>query len=243
MSKRKISKLTIGESRWSSTPDFVDLAKTWKPDAISTLLKFIWEGYNLCSQEVLSKVDISQADDQLERELTQILDLYVRKGMQGFEPFTLQHESYEMEIRGTHRPRQYDLAFVWLANPRIKYPLEAKVLRSDRSVTAYVNEITSNYLNCLYAPFSREAGMIGYLLKGIPETAFKNIAVAVPCVLSDHPDFSGHYHKISDHHRNVPVGKTYPAKFRCHHLLLKLTKQSSVKKTTTKGKEPEVLES
>ncbi len=85
--------------------------------------------------------------------------------------------------------------------------------------------------------------MLGYLLKGIPETAFKNIAVAVPCVLSDHPDFSGHNHKISDHQRNLPVGKTYPVKFRCHHLLLQLTKQSSVKKTTRKGKDPEALES
>jgi len=235
MSRRKTSSQTIGESRWGETPNFVDLAKTWRPDAISILLKFIWEGYDACCQNVLSRVDISQADDQLERELTQILDLYIRKGM-GFEPFTLQHESYEMELRGTHRPRQYDLAFVWFANPRIKYPLEAKVLRSENSVSEYIKEIRDNYLPCNYAPFSSEAGMLGYLLKGIPETAFKNIAVAVPCVLSAHPDFSGRDHKVSDHDRSVPEGKTYPAKFRCHHLLLQLTKQSNVPKTKAKRK-------
>jgi hypothetical protein len=237
MSRRRISNQTIGESSWRDTPDFVELAKTWQPNATSILLKFIWEGYDLCSQEALSRVDISQADDQLERELTQIMDLYIRKRMEGgFEPFSLQHESYEMELRGTHRPKQYDLAFVWFANPRIKYPLEVKVLRSDGSVTAYVNEITGNYLTCRYAPFSSEAGMLGYLLKGIPETAFNKIALAVPCILFDHPDFSGRNHKISDHDRTVPEGKTYPAKFRCHHLLLELAKKSSVKKAITKGK-------
>lgn len=238
MARGRIAKQTIGESRFPDTPDFVDLINRWKPDGVLILLNFIWEGYDLCYQDVLSQVDISQADDQLERELTQLLDGYVRKSMgsEGMHPFFIQLESYEMELRGKHRPKQYDLAFVWFANPRIKYPLEAKVLRSDKSVTEYVNEITGNYLSCRYAPFSSEAGMLGYLLKGIPEIAFNNIALAVPCDLSEHPNFSGRAHKISDHDRTIPEGKTYPAKFRCHHLLLQLTKQSSLKKTTTKGK-------
>ncbi len=237
MARRKIRKQTIGESSWRDTPDFVELAKTWKPDAISLLLKFIWKGYDLCHQEVLSQVDISQADDQLERELTQILDLYIRKGMQeGFEFFTLQHESYEMELRETHRPKQYDLAFVCYANPRIKYPLEAKVLRSDNSVTEYVNEITGNYLTCRYAPFSSEAGMLGYLIKGSPTRAFENIAKAVPCTLSEHPDFLEREHKISDHERNISTGKRYPVKFRGHHLLLELTNKSNVQKATAQRK-------
>lgn len=236
MSRRKIASQTIGESGWRDTPDFIELAKTWKPDATSILLKFIWEGYDVCCQKVLSRVDISQADNQLERELTQILDLYIRKGMQGFEPFTLQHESYEMELRGTYRPKQYDLAFVWFANPRSKYPLEAKVLRSDNSVTEYVNEITGNYLTCRYAPFSSEAGMLGYLLKGSSTIAFNNIGTAVPCTLSDHPDFLERQHKVSDHKRTVPTGERYPVKFRCHHLLLELTKKTNVQKATAKRK-------
>lgn len=238
MARGRIAKQTIGESRFPDTPDFVDLINRWKPDGVLILLNFIWEGYDLCYQDVLSQVDISQADDQLERELTQLLDGYVRKSMgkEGMHPFFIQLESYEMELREKHRPKQYDLAFVWFANPRIKYPLEAKVLRSDGSVKKYVNEITDNYLTCRYAPFSSEAGMLGYLLKGIPETAFNKIAVAVPCVLSDHPDFSGRNHKISDHDRIVPTGEKYPAKFRCHHLLLQLTKKASTKKAATKRK-------
>ncbi|NES25528.1 MAG: hypothetical protein F6K41_43195 [Symploca sp. SIO3E6] len=230
MIRRKPPKQTVGESRWHDTPDFVKLAKIWKPDATSLLLKLIWEGYDLLSPEVLSQVDILQADDQLERELTQLLDGYIRQAMggEGFYPFFIQHESYEMELRGTHRPKQYDLAFVWFANPRIKYPLEAKVLRSDKSVTEYVREITGNYLTCRYAPFSSEAGMLGYLLQGSSAIAFKNIATAVPCILSDHPDFLEREHKISDHERKIPAGKTYPVKFRCHHLLLPLITKSLV---------------
>jgi hypothetical protein len=70
----------------------------------------------------------------------------------------------------------------------------------------------------------------------MPETAFNNIVAAIPCDLSDHSDFSGRNHKTSDHDRTVPTGKKYPVKFRCHHLLLQLTKKTSVKKATAKKK-------
>jgi hypothetical protein len=153
---------------------------------------------------------------------SQMGSIYIERARTGFEPFSIRSEWFELEMRepSPARPKQYDLAFVWSNPPnvRIVWPIEAKVLRSDGSVTEYVNEVISNYLTCRYAPFSSEAGMLGYLLKGIPETAFNNIAIAVPCILSDHPDFSGHHHKISDHDRTIPEGKTYPAKFRCHHL-------------------------
>lgn len=237
MIRRRTTRQTVSESKFPDTPDFVDLISRWKPDGVLTPLSFIWEGYDLCYQDILSQIDVSKADDQLERELTQLLDGYIRQSMgkEGSHPFFIQPESYEMELRGTHRPKQYDLAFVWFANPRIKYPLEAKVLRSDKSVAEYVNEITGNYLSCRYAPFSSEAGMLGYLLKGVPKIAFKNIEMAVPCVLSDHPNFSERNHKISDHDRTVPEGKKYPSKFRCHHLLLQL-KKSSLQKVKAKRK-------
>jgi hypothetical protein len=228
------------ESAFSDEYEFVELAKNWQPDAITVLLNLIWQGYDLYQSDVLSKIDLSQADDQLERDITQSLSIYIERAKTGFEPFSIRSEWFEMEMRepSPARPKQYDLAFVWSNPPnvRIVWPIEAKVLRSDGSVTEYVNEITGNYLTCRYAPFSSEAGMLGYLLKGTPEKAFGNIETAVPCVLSDHPDFSGRDHKISDHNRHVPTGKTYPTKFRCHHLLLQLTKKSSVKEATTKGK-------
>jgi hypothetical protein len=64
--------------------------------------------------------------------------------------------------------------------------------------------------------------MLGYLFSGDSNKAFTNIATKVPCTLNDHPDFLTRDHKTSDHQRVVPPGKSYPAEFRCHHLLLKI---------------------
>jgi hypothetical protein len=115
------------------------------------------------------------------------------------------------------------------------------VLRSDTSVSEYVNEITSNFLTCQYAPFSSEGAMLGYLLQGNPAKAFKNIAISVPCTLLDHLDFIERDHKISDHQRVVPEDKTYPDKFRCHHLLLQLSKETNVKQASRKRKSQKKL--
>jgi len=231
---------TISEAVFSDKHEFVVLAKTWQPDAIAVLLNLLWKGYDLYQSDVLSKIDLSQADDQLERDITQSLSIYIQMASSGDEPFMIRTEWFEMEGRepSPARPKQYDLAFVWSNPPnvRIIFPIEAKVLRSDKAVSEYVKEITGNYVSYRYAPFSSEGGMIGYLLKGTPKTAFVNIATLVPCTLLDHPDFPSRDHKISDHQRNVPVDKTYPVKFRCHHLLLQLTQQKNVKQSTEKRK-------
>jgi hypothetical protein len=231
---------TISESVYSDRYEFVELAKNWRPDAITIILNLIWQGYDLDKGDVLSKIDLSQAYDQLERDITQSLSVYIEQAKSGFEPFVIRSEWFEMQTReqSPARPKQYDLAFVWSnpANVRIVWPIEAKVLRSDSSVTEYVNEITGNYLTCRYAPFSSEVGMLGYLLRGSSTIAFNNIGTAVPCTLSDHPDFLERQHKVSDHTRTVPMGERYPVKFRCHHLLLELTKKTNVQKATAKRK-------
>jgi len=227
---------TISEARWLDTPDFVELAKKWRSDAITVLLNFVWQGYDLYQKDVLSKIDLSQADDQLERSITQDLAIDIHNVMSGFEPFVIQTERFEMEQRepSPARPKQYDLAFVWTENRRITWPLEAKVLHSDGSVSEYVKEITDNYLDCRYAPFSSEAGMLAYLLKGSPKKAFGNIAKSVPCQLVDHVDFQNRDHKTSDHQRTVPAGESYPSNFRCHHLILKLLEERSTEEVTAR---------
>lgn len=228
-------RLTIPESRWPETQDFVELATGWRSNAIEVLWGYVWQGWDSYCTKVLSKVDLSEADDQLERMITQDLELDIRHVM-GFAPFMIQHERFEEQERSPSpaRPKQPDLTFVWFERRRIKYALEAKVLQSDSigDVRAYVEEITENFPKFRYAPFSSEGGMFGYLRKGESTVAFSNIATAVPCTLSDHPDFTGRAHKVSDHDRRVPTSKTYPAKFRCHHLLLQLTKKSSVTQVT-----------
>jgi hypothetical protein len=215
---------TIPEVRWKDTPDFVELAKEWKPDAITILLNFVWEGYDLLVSEVLSQINCDGTEEQLERSITQSLERRIHKKMTDCHFFCVQHEVYEFETSKSAQaqPPQYDIAFILYENDRIMWPLEAKVLKTDGALGDYIKEINENFITCRYAPFSSQGGMLGYLFSGDSNKAFTNIATKVPCTLNDHPDFLTRDHKTSDHQRVVPPGKSYPAEFRCHHLLLKI---------------------
>ena len=162
---------TISESVFSDKYDFVELAKAWRSDGITVLLNLVWQACDVYQCSVLSRVNLSQAHDQLERDITQSLSIEIDRLKSGDEPFTIRTEWFEMERRkpSPARPKQYDLAFIWSKPPnvRIVWPIEAKILSSDGSISEYVKEITSNYLTCRYAPFSSEGGMLGYLLQQI----------------------------------------------------------------------------
>ena len=215
---------TVGEVRWPETSEFSTVAACWNRNASTVMLGFVWQGYDLLCAEVLFHIDVSLADEQLERSITQYLTPKVRDCMTGYEPFHIEQGVYEFETRisPSAQPPLYDLAFVFKANPRIMWPLEAKVLRTDGDVGRYVNEITSNFLTCRYAPFSGDGAMLGYLLAGDPARAFENIAFKISCVMSEHPAFTAHAHKTSDHVRSVSAGEPYPTQFRCHHLIMPL---------------------
>jgi hypothetical protein len=176
----------------------------------------------------MSLIDASKAEEDLERNITELLEPRIRVGMSGNEPFYVQHGPHERETRkgGKAQPPQYDIAFVLHENPRFMWPLEAKVLKSDSegSVTQYALDVNEEFLTCRYAPFSKEGAMLGYLFSGDPDEAFRSIEKKVPCTLTHHPDFPKRYHKTSDHLRTVPAGKEgeYPCEFRCQHLIMKM---------------------
>ena len=200
------------------------MAQNWQRDATSILLGFIWRGYDLLCKEVLDKIDINQADEDLERSVTQLLEPRVHRVMTGDEPFFVQHGPYEEETRHSAQaqPPVYDLAFVLRANERIKWPCEAKVLHTDGSVAEYRKAVTNEFLMCRYAPFSSQGAMLAYLFAGEPEILFTNIAAALACRLDSHPSFPQRPHRRSDHMRVVPTGKNYPRAFRCHHMVLRI---------------------
>ena len=184
----------------------------------------MWKAYDRFCAEDLAQVACSQEDEDLERDITQLLEPKMHEVMTGLEPFYVQHEHYEHESRKTApaQPPQYDIAFVLRSDQRVMWPLEAKVLRTDASVAEYVKEIQLNFLTCRYSPFSNEAAMLGYLLVGSSEITFANIAKKGKWGLSAHNHFPKRNHRTSDHERKVPEGKPYPIHFRCHHLLLQL---------------------
>lgn len=207
-----------------STDDFVTLAKNWCTDAVEIILTSIWDGYDLFHKESLTRVKLSASDRDVERSITMLLEPMIRRSLKGggFEPFDIQHGTYEQEtaMAPPAQPPEYDLAFVWVGNPRVTWPIEAKVLKSDGAVSEYIKEIKGNYLTCRYAPFSSEAGMLGYLLTGKPSKALENISKKGDWNLRFHAAFPKRDSRTSDHKRNVPTGKSYPAIFRCHHFIL-----------------------
>lgn len=213
---------TIAEARFPSAPEFEDVLAAWTMDAAAVLLYFTWKGYDLLQAEVLNQIDVNSADENLERSLTQLLEPRIRRSMSGDEPFDIQHGSYEHETRQLPpaQPPQYDLAFVLRANPRIMWPLEAKVIRAGSDIARYVREIKANFVTARYAPFSRQGAMLGYVLTSDVESVFANIAEKVPCTLEFVPEFSNRPHRRSRHTRSVQPGKTYPREFDCHHLLM-----------------------
>lgn len=216
---------TIAELRWPDTPDdFVAVLRVWQADASRILLNFVWEGYDLLCGEVLAQIDVTKADEDLERGITQLLEPRIRRKMTGYEPFDIQHGSYEEESRQPPpaQPPQYDMAFVLRSKERIKWPLEAKVLRLDTNVAEYVKAVNERFLTCYYAPFSSEAAMLAYLFAGDPVNVFSRTEKALSCSLAAYRGFPTRPHKTSDHVRTVPHGKAYAAAFRCHHMVLQI---------------------
>ena len=155
--------------------------------------------------------------------------------MSGDEPFDIQHGSYERETMQPPpaQPPQYDLAFLLRADERIMWPLEAKVLETDSDVGEYVKDLNNEFLTCRYSPFSSEAAMLGYLLSGTPDKAFGKLEAKIPCTLISNLSFPSRPSRMSDHSRRVTPGKSYPIRFRCHHLILEFPgfRRSKAQKT------------
>jgi hypothetical protein len=189
------------------------------------VLGYVWEGCDRLRKEVLDKIDLSQAEDDLERSLTQALEPRIKRSMSGAEPFFVQHGRFEHVTRkaAPAQPPQYDLAFVPYANENFCWPLEAKVLKNDADVGPYVKDIRDEFLTCRYAPLTAEGAMLGYLKLGSTDRAFAAIAKALPCVLTSHPKFAKRAHCTSDHSRTIPVGQSFSTSCKCHHLMMPLS--------------------
>lgn len=217
MEAEMVSSLSL-EANDSVPIDFVTLANRWYPDFSDRLLTFVWEGYDLLIDDFPAGID----EKDLERSITQSLELRIRRVMSGDEPFEIQHGPYEREtmLLPPAQPPQYDLAFILREDERLMWPLEAKVLRTDKAVGKYVKDLKNEFLTCRYSPFSSQSAMLAYLLRGKPDEVFHSLETKVPCALDAHPNFPDRPCRMSDHLRSVPTGKPYPAAFRCHHLVL-----------------------
>ncbi len=191
--------------------------------ALSKLLFCFWKACDdLLNGHLKTAGGASTEDKSLDRSLNALLDPLVHDNMPESSPFYFQHEPPEMEnlLTDKARPPTPDFGFRLRADPAKMWPIEAKVLSTDRDLGEYIYEIKSNFLSCRYGPFSPGGAMLGYLINGKPSKVFANIEKRLDCTLHSHPDFPARTHKTSDHQRSVPENKPYLKDFHCHHLIL-----------------------
>ena len=222
-----LNRKTLSQSAYSdSNLPIVNEPDHWSLNQSKQFLELVWQGIDLFKKN-FPNIDFTQADKQLERELNQFIQRRISDVMSGDEPFWCQLEVFEMETisPNSNRPPQYDIAFIVRANERLMFPFEAKVLKTEGQVSEYVKDVNEAFIPCIYAPFSYEGAMLGYLLFGTSQKAFQNIGKSLKTDLKQHPKFPNRPHKFSEHTRQVPKEKEefYPAKFRCHHLIFELS--------------------
>jgi hypothetical protein len=198
-------------------PRFVAQACAWLNRPDESLLGFVWAAHDrlLVEQPIVDGRD-------LERSITQLLEPRIRDAMTGYEPFYVQHGAFERETMAAPpaQPPEYDLGFVWRADERVIWPLEAKILETPGTIAAYDHDLHGEFLTCRYAPFTASGAMIGYLLSGSADDALRAIAVKAGVELEQLSTGEGRPQRVSRHRRTVPAGKSYPAKFNCYHLIL-----------------------
>ncbi len=215
---------TIGEARWPETPAFKELSLLWSGCLVNRILGYIWTGYDRLADKVLSGIEWGTGDyESVERSVTQLLEAEIQDLMSGESVVRAQHGSFEDETRSQApaMPRQYDIAFVMRAQPRLMWPFEAKIVRHVGDLDAYELGL-GKMLRCEYGPFSPSAAMAAYLLTGEAEAVFVNLAARLGVPLMSYPPLDSRAHRVSKHVREVPRGKPYARELSCHHLVMPL---------------------
>lgn len=215
---------TISEQIWPKDTSFNSL-KAWPGDAGCVILRRVWAAYDDLDASILSQVDWSQAEDEVERSLTAYHSAKIQERQTGDEPFILLPEMPEFETRqpAPARSKAYDFGFVMRGGDySMVWPIEAKVLKSDKKLGPYLHDLDDKFLKCKAAPFSHEGALIGYLLSGSPSVVFDGIAAHIGQLLFSHAAFPSRNHRTSTHKRDVPKDKPYPKDFLCHHLVMEL---------------------
>jgi hypothetical protein len=209
----------------ASDQQLVRLAAMWCPAATKQIIEAIWAGLFLLRAELGEGVDLTSAEDNLERQLTLQLTSRIRNSLTGDEPYMVEHQVSEEATRKTPpaQPPTPDIGFIFYEQPRLIWSVEGKVLKSESSVSEYINDLQENFLTCRYSPYSPEAAMLGFLFAGRPANAINEI-----CAMLETPadtviaDRDRGYHR-TEHARYSPPGRSFARRFICHHLVFRMS--------------------
>jgi hypothetical protein len=217
---------TLNEMLWPDDPADADLPVQWAESLSVQVLEWVWRSYDQLRDRHLARVDFAQSAEQLERNLTllhfgEIQEIWARE-TDGFSSLRPGHEipEFENRISPSAKPPAYDLGFIHTENQRWIWPVEAKVLPTSAALAEYLNDVRGKFVAGIAGPFVGEAGMIGYLLQGLPQDVFDKLIRELGQPLLSVPEFSVRQHRSSQHLRtDAPL-------LRLHHLIMELTGSS-----------------
>lgn len=213
---------TLSEVLWPDDPADADLPVQWAEDMAVQVLDWVWRGYDQLRDKHLSRVDLTQPTEQLERNLTflhfgEIQEIWARE-TEGFSSLRPGHEIPEMKNRSSPsaKPPANDLGFVHTENQRWIWPIEAKVLPTSAALAEYLNDVRGKFVTGIAGPFVGEGGMVGYLLQGLPSDVFDKLTRELGQSLLPVSEFNARQHRLSRHARdNSPS-------LRLHHMIMQL---------------------
>jgi hypothetical protein len=220
---RRVS--TLFQQIWPQTPEFDVIAQSWPEDVVIEMLTLVWCGFDEMKANHLSAVDFTQTIHQLERGLTDLhareITLLWKAKASGFGSFLPKPEAWEFASCSSPSamPPSYDIGFEHVSDPRLRWPVEAKVLATSSDVGRYLSDLTEKYLSGKGAPFSHSAALFGYLRSGSTSAAVGALEKRLHRKLSGHPAFKGRAHRISTHKRKTGDVGAKKTVFDCHHLI------------------------
>ena len=208
---------SLSELAWPMDEESHRVAQEWARGATSQILDWTWRGFDALHANLLSRINLQQPLEQLERDLTskhfiEINLLWAQET--GGYPTIVPHPEYpENETRppAPGKPPAYDFAFVWRDNERVTWPIEAKVIPTERTLADYLAD-TVKFTSGTAAPLTGEGAQIAYLLTGTAAGFFANLAAHHP--LKAAPNLSSRPHRVSGHPRNPAPD------LRLHHLVM-----------------------
>jgi hypothetical protein len=214
------------EQAWPEDPAFKELALKWGEDVSEQILDWVWRAFDTLSAGPMARVDLTQPLEQLERDLTNLHFIEIQRiwarDTDGFSALSPGHEIPEFESRHSSRakPPAHDLGFVHSQNPRIAWPIEAKVVQQPSALCDYLTDVRNKFIAGKAAPFVGQAGMLGYLLAGTAREVFAGLEAALSQRFNHPLAFATRDHRTSFHTRGTsPFGRDLPD-LLLHHLVM-----------------------
>ncbi|HSW00347.1 MAG TPA: hypothetical protein VLI39_09260 [Sedimentisphaerales bacterium] len=215
------------EQAWPEEPVFKELALQWADSVSERVLDWVWRAFDTLAAGPMARVDLSEPLVQLERDLTnlhflEIQTLWARE-TDDFPALRPCPEIPELESRHSPsaRPPAYDFGFVHRENPRIVWPIEAKIVQKASVLGRYLKDVRDKFIAGIAAPFVGQAGMIGYLLAGTAREVFDGLETELGQSLTHPSAFASRDHRTSFHTRGrSPFGRDLPD-LLLHHLVMR----------------------